>query len=196
MKTTLKIGLSMMIMLLSLNVIAQKKDKKVITFTVERKIEAAAERVWKVVGEDFGAIANSHPKIVSSNYNQGFITGGENAIRTCNFNEKGTKYLQEKQLEYDPENYRFKVQIFHAGKVPLDTEYSYGVYKVTPIDANSCKLSMTMGVRTKPAFLGPLAKGSFKKDIADYLLAVEHHVLTGENVTKENFKAIKKKYSK
>ncbi len=191
-----KLGLSVMIMMLSVNVIAQKKDKKVITFTVKRKINAPAKNVWKVVGEDFGAIANSHPKIVSSNYDQGFITGGENAMRTCNFNKKGTKFLKEKQVSYDPDNYTFKVQIYHSGKVPLNTDYSYGIYKVTPIDDNSCMLSMTMGVRTKPAFLGPLAKGSFKKDISDYLLAVEHHVLTGENVTKDNFKEIKKKYSK
>ena len=66
MKNILKIGLFLFLISISLNVIAQKTDKKVITFSVERIINAPAEKVWKVVGEDFGAIANSHPKIVSS----------------------------------------------------------------------------------------------------------------------------------
>ena len=194
MKKVIIISLSIIAMLASINVFAQKTDKKVITFSVERTINAPIDQVWKVVGEDFGAIANSHPKIVSSKYNQGHITGGENVTRTCNYNEKGTKYIQEKQVSYDPENYTFKVLIYQSGGIPLNTDYSYGIYKVIPIDANTCKLKMTMGIRTKPALLGRFAKKQFKRDIGDYLLAVEHHVLTGENVNKENFKVIKKKY--
>ncbi len=85
--------------------------------------------------------------------------------------------------------------IYQSSGIPLNTDYSYGIYKVTPIDDKTSQLSMTMVLRTKPAFLGGLAKGQFKRDIADYLLAVEHHVLTGENVNKDNFKEIKKKYS-
>ena len=185
----------MLLLTANISLFAQKTDKKVKTFTVERVIPASAERVWAVVGEDFGAIANSHPQIVSSSFNQGFTTGGENVSRTCNFNEKGSKYLQEKQVSYDAKNHTFKVLIYQAGGLPLDTEYNYAVYKVIPIDANSSKLVMDMGVRTKPAFMGGLAKGKFKKTIGDYLLAVEHHVLTGENVNKDNFKEIKKKYN-
>ena len=195
MRTTIKLGLILLLMVVNTSIFAQKTDKKVITFSVERIINASVEKVWKVVGEDFGAIANSHPKIVSSEYDQGHTTGGENVSRTCNFNEKGTKYLQETQVEFDAENYTFKVLINSAGGVPLNTDYSYGIYQVIPIDENSSKLVMTMGLRTKPAFLGWVAKGQFKRDIANYMIAVEHHVLTGENVNKENFKEIKKMYS-
>ena len=189
MRSIIKTGLSLLVVIISTSLFAQKSDKKVITFSVERIIDTSVKDVWKVVGEDFGAIANSHPKIVSSKYNQ-----GENVTRTCNFNEKGTKYVQEKQVSYDAENYTFKVLIYQSGGIPINTDYSYGIYKVVPINSTSCKLIMTMGVRTKPAFLVGIAKGQFKKDIADYLLAVQHHVLTDENENKENFKAIKKKY--
>lgn len=195
MKTIFKKLSLVLVIIIGQNAFAQKTDKKVISFSVERNINASAERVWKVVGEDFGAIANSHPKIVSSNYNQGHITGGENASRRCNFNEAGTKFLEEKQISFDAKNYTFKVLISQTGGIPLNNEYSYGIYKVTPVTDNSSILKMTMVLRTKPAFLGWFAKGKFKRDIADYLLAVEHHVLTGENVNKENFKRIKKKYT-
>ena len=131
---------------------------------------------------------------MSSNYNQGHITGGENVTRHCNFNEKGSKYIEEKQVSFDAENHTFKVLIYQSGGIPLDTDHSYGVYTVVPIDENSSKLVMDMGLRTKPAFMGGLAKGQFTKDIEEYMIAVEHHVLTGENVNKDNFKSIKKKY--
>lgn len=196
MKSIMKTGLSIILLVLAITANGQKTDKKVISFTIERTIKAPAVDVWKVVGEDFGAIANSHPKIVSSKYNQGHITGGENVTRTCNFNEKGTKYVQEKQVSFDAENYKFKVLIYQSGGIPLNTDYSYGIYQVVPIDDNTCKLTMTMGLRTKPPFMGGIAKGQFKNDIADYLLAVEHHVLTGETVNQDNFKQIKKQYKK
>ena len=195
MKSIIQYGIALLLMTISIQLFAQDSDKKLTVFSVERIIPASVDKVWKVVGEDFGAIANSHPKIVSSYYNQGHITGGENATRHCNFNEKGTKYLEEKQVSFDAENHTFRVKIYKTGGLPLDTDYTYGIYKVDEIDANTSKLTMTMELRTKPAFLGPLAKGSFSKDIADYLLAVEHHVMTGEVVNQENFKEIKKKYN-
>ncbi len=169
-------------------------QKKVQSFEVSRVINASAGEVWKVVGEDFGAIANSHPKIISSSYLEGSLTSGEGAERVCHFNEKATKYTHEKQIEYDPENLTFKVQVFHAERLPLDTDYSLATYQVVPLDKKSCKLVFSMEYRTKPAFLGPMAKGNFKKTLTNYLLSVEHHVLTGEIVNKETFKDIKRQY--
>ena len=171
-----------------------KKEKKVQSFTVERVIQAPVDKVWAVVGEDFGAIANSHPKIVSSNYVGGALKGGEGAERQCNLNEKGTKYVKEKQVAYDAENHTFKAQVYHVGGLPLDPNYNYAIYRVEKIDENSSKLVIDMGLRTNPSFMGAMMKGKFKKNIEDYALAVEHHVLTGENVNKDNFKEIKKQY--
>jgi hypothetical protein len=52
-----------------------------------------------------------------------------------------------------------------------------------------------MQYRTKPGFMGGIMKGSFKKLINDYFIAIEHHVKTGEKVTKDNFKDIRKLYA-
>ena len=83
-------------MILAFSVSAQKKVQ---TFTVSHVIKAPAEKVWAVVGEDYGAIAHSHPKIISSNYVGGTLKSGEGAERVCNFNKKGTRYLKEKQVK-------------------------------------------------------------------------------------------------
>ena len=186
----LKANLFVFAMLISTVVSAQKTQ----SFTVERTINLSAEKVWAVVGEDFGGIANSHPKIVSSKFNQGTLTAGEGAERVCYYNESGSKFVKEKQVGYDAENYTFSVQIFQAGKLPLVPELTQATYKVVPIDENSCRFEFAMEYRTKPAFMGAMAKGKFKKTIADYAIAVEHYAKTGEEVNKDNFKAIKKQY--
>ena len=191
MKIMLKTSISLIIMIVGTTGFAQKKAQ---TFTVSRVIEATAQQVWTVVGDDYGAIANSHPGIVSSEYKNGSLKGGEGAERVCYLNDKKTKATHEKQIEFDSKNYRFKAKVYQADGIPMDPEYTYAVYKVEAIDATSSKLIIQMNYRTKPAFMGAMAKGRFKKIMTGYALAVDHHVRTGEVVNKENFKEIKKQY--
>jgi hypothetical protein len=191
MKAMSRIGLVLLAVMISLTMFGQKKTHTVKT---SRVINAPADQVWKVVGEDFGAIANSHPQIVKSDYINGTLKSGEGAERVCHFNEKGTKYLHEKQTNYDPSNYTFNVKIFHAAGLPMDPNYANAQYKVVPIDDKTSRFEFTSTYRTKPAFLGGLMKKRFQKTIENYAIAIEHHVLTGEKVNKENFKEIKKKY--
>lgn len=193
MKSSIKISLLGLFIFLGFQPsFAQKKVK---TFTVEHVIDAPANKVWAVVGEDYGAIARSHPKIVSSNYVNGTLKAGEGAERVCSFNDKGTRYLHEKQVSFDPDNYAFRNQVIKAGKFPVNPAYTFGDYKVETIDANTSKFVFTMTYRTKPAFMGGMMKGQFKKLIKDYAIAIEHNVKTGEAVTKDNFKEIKKLYA-
>lgn len=196
MKRITLLGLAIVIMALPQEFFAQKKEKKVQQFKVSHVIMASADKVWAIVGEDYGAVANSHPKIINSEYINGSLKSGEGAERVCNFNEKGTKFLKEKMVNYDPDNYTFKNQVFQAGKFPVNPEYTYAIYKIEAIDENTSRFVFDMTYRTKPAFMGSFAKGSFKKLIADYAIAIEHHINTGEKVTKDNFRAIKKQYKK
>lgn len=193
MKIITRTGLSLLLALFTLTAFAQKKTQ---SFQVKTIINAPADKVWAVVGEDFGAIAKSHPKIVSSNYINGTLKAGEGAERVCNYNESGSRYLHEKQIKYDPVNYSFEVEISHIAGLPLVAEYSRASYTVVPIDDTSSEFVFTMTYRTKPAFMGAMMKNRFKKTIGDYAIAIEHHILTGEDVNKDNFKSIKDQYGK
>lgn len=173
------------------NGIAQE-DKKVQTFKVSKVLPFSAKEVWKVVGEDYGAIAHSHPKIIQSDYIHGSLQAGEGAERVCYFNDKQTRFLEEKMIDYSPETMTFTNKVTHAGKFPMDPDYTQAVYSVKEVDENSALLSFNMQYRTKPAIMGAIAKGKFKKLINDYFIAIEHHLRTGESVTKENFKKAKK----
>jgi hypothetical protein len=52
-----------------------------------------------------------------------------------------------------------------------------------------------MEYQTKPAFMGALVKGQFKKLLKDYFVSIEHYARTGESITLENYKEIRRKYS-
>ncbi|MEO1029938.1 MAG: SRPBCC family protein [Bacteroidota bacterium] len=173
------------------DIVAQKKVQE---FTVTKVIPHNAEKVWHVVGVDYGAVANSHPKIISSDYVEGTLKAGEGAERVCYFNDKKTRLLKERMISYDPDNMTFINQVFHADKFPVDPAYTRGIYKIEPIDENSCRFIFKMEYRTKPAFMGAFAKGKFKRLIRDYAISIEHHVATGEKVTKDNFRKVKKLY--
>lgn len=191
MKLAINLSLVVSMSLVSFLGFAQKKTQ---SFTVERIINAPAKDVWKVVGENYGDVADSHPGLLSSEYVGDQQHGGEGCERICYINEEKTKYTQETQINYDPANYTFTVQISHVENIPLDAENSTAVYRVIPIDENTCKIVIEMNLRTDPAFMGALAKGKFRKNIENYALAIQHNVQTGEKVNKENFKEIKERY--
>ena len=174
--------------------IAAKPEKAVKRFKVERVIELPADTIWNIVGVDYGSVAYSHPKIISSEYINGSLKAEEGAERICYFNEKGTQFLKEKMIDYDPANMQFTNVVYKAGKFPVDPEYTRAVYKVESLGENQCRLSFDMQFRTKPAMMGGMMKGSFKNLIEDYFIAIEHHARTGEKVTQDNFKEIKKLY--
>lgn len=184
------------ILLSSTLVVAQNssKEKKVKSFQVEKVLDLPADEVWAVVGEDYGSVANSHPRIISSDYINGSLQACEGAERVCNFNDKGTQYLKEKMVNYNPEHMTFVNQVYQAGKFPVDPELTRATYKVEDLGDQRSRISFDMQYRTKPAFMGGMMKGNFKKLINDYFISLEHHIRTGESVTKANFKEIKKQY--
>lgn len=192
MKKVLKCILVCMILTAGISAMAQKKVKK---FNVSKVVPIPANQVWKVVGEDYGKIADSHPKIMSSDYIDGSLMGKEGAQRVCYFNNKQTQFLKEKMVNFSPETMSFTNQVFQAGKFPVDPELTRALYSVEDLGNGKSKISFDMQYRTKPAFMGGMLKGAFKKLINDYFISIEHHVKTGEKVTKENFKKIKKNYT-
>ena len=174
--------------------LAQSMKKKYKTFTVSRVLPFSSEKVWAAVAEDYGNIANSHPKIVASNYLPGSLKGGKNAKRMCYFNDKQTRMLKEEIVEWNPEKGYFVNRVLEARKFPVNTDNTRATYSVKSLGANKSEVSMKMEFRTKPAFMGAMAQGQFKKLLNDYLLAVEHHIATGESVTAANFKEVKRQY--
>ncbi|MEL6944776.1 MAG: hypothetical protein AAFO82_19130, partial [Bacteroidota bacterium] len=113
----------------------------------------------------------------------------------CYFKEDSSQMLREKIVVWRPEQMEFDVAIKETKKFPVDTDATQFTIRVKSLSTNSSKIEMIMNYRTKPAFMGGMMKGNFTKRLEDYLMAVDHHVTTGEEVTVDNFKDIKKSYA-
>lgn len=181
-------------MLLLAGIASCNAQKKTHTFQVERIIPASAERVWETVGVGFANVSDYHGGIVKSELINGSTKSEVGCERICQLDNDGKKYVKEKLTAYNPSTMSFKAQLYSSTGVPTVPEYTYAKYKVEPINENSCKVIITQVYRTKPAFLGSIAKRQFVKYTEDQLVFIEHYTLTGEAVTKENQKEIKKKY--
>ena len=173
---------------------AMAQTKKQQQVVAERTVNLPADKVWHILAEDYGAIANSHPAIIKSEYASGTVKGEEGAERMCYFNKKGTQMFHEKITKWNAEQMSFTQIIKDYKKFPIDKEHTEVVYSVERIDGNTSKIKANLIYRTKPAFMGGMAKGKFRGMLEDYFLAIEHHIKTGEKVTVENFKSIKKHY--
>lgn len=160
----------LLVLFVSMNLFAQKKLQKLHTSAV---VNVSAKQLWKVIGEDYGAIANITPHLVSSKYIDSSKTiGSEGCERVCKLNESGSKFIKEKMINYDPANMSFTNIIYQIEKLPLES--SQAAYKVEAIDSVSCRIILDMQYRTKPAFMGRLAKGKFKKMTNDIAIYTEH----------------------
>ncbi len=165
-------------------------DKKMREADVVYEMDHSAEEVWEVIAGDYGRVAESHPRIVKSEYKQGSLTGELGAERTCWFNEKGTQVLHEQIVAFDAEAMTFDNRILEAAGFPVDPDNTLATYRVEDLGEGRSRVSIHMQFRATPAIMGGLMQGSFTSLLEDYFLSVDHHLSTGESVTRDNFKEI------
>jgi len=177
---------------------AQKMKKKFQTVKVELRIDAPADKVWEAMVLDYGAISNFSPYIYASNYEAGSLKGEVGAERKCSFNSKGSQWVHEKIKSIDHDK-RVMINVpIDGAKLPLDYDNTQAFYTVKENPDGSSTAGYEMQFRTKPAFMGMLAKGGFKKQLGGTLVGLKHFVETGEkvNLANEKYEEIKDKYPK
>ncbi|GAB5472652.1 MAG: hypothetical protein Mars2KO_07510 [Maribacter sp.] len=183
---------------ISLNASAQSMEKKFRTVKVEMKINETAERVWEAMVLDYGEIANFSPYIYTSTYTNNSLKGELGAERKCNFNSKGSQWSKERIAEIDNANMVMRNVVIDGAKLPLNFDNSQAFYRVKDNGDGTSTASYEFQFRTKPAFLGIIAKGGFKKQLSGTLVGLKHYIETGERVTggTNKYKEIKGKYPK
>ncbi|GMN06448.1 hypothetical protein MTsPCn5_18370 [Croceitalea sp. MTPC5] len=199
MRITMKSILAIaMLVIVSTTATAQSMEKKFRTVKVELKIDAPAERVWEAMVLDYGEISNFSPYIYTSEYTNGSLKGKVGATRKCNFNKKGTQWSHERIVDIDQENMVMRNLVFDGAKLPLNFDNSQAFYRVKDNGDGTSTASYEFQFRTKPAFLGAIAKGGFKKQMSGTLVGLKHYIETGERVTggTDKYKEIKDKYPK
>ena len=189
--------LSVALLLIGTIGVAQKMDKKYKSIEVEIEINAPAEKVWKAMVKDYGAISNWSPYIYAANYENGSLEGVEGAERKCDLNENGSRWVHERIASIDDRKMEMRNIILDGAKFPLDKENTQAYYRVKDNGNGTSKASYLMEFRGKPAIMTGMMKGSFKKSLENNLKGLKHYVETGEEVTpaNERIKDIKDLYT-
>ena len=178
--------LSVALLLIGTIAVAQKMDKKYKSIEVEIEINAPAEKVWKAMVKDYGAISNWSPYIYAANYENGSLEGVEGAERKCDLNENGSRWVHERIASIDDRKMEMRNIILDGAKFPLDKENTQAYYRVKDNGNGTSKASYLMEFRGKPAIMTGMMKGSFKKSLENNLKGLKHYVETGEEVTPAN----------
>lgn len=175
----------------------ERMTKKFRTLNTEIIIDAPAQEVWEAMVLDYGLIGNFSPFIYSSSYENGSLKGEVGAERKCFFSANEKRWTHETILEIDHDQMRMTNIIVDAAKFPLDKNNSQAIYYVLDNGDGTSTAGYKFQYRTKPAFMGGLVSGRFKKLLGGTLIGLKHYVETGEivNASNEKFDDIKDQYS-
>jgi len=167
---------------------------KVRIFNFQYILPFSADTVWKLVAENYGDVADYSNGLISSSYLKGATKGIEGCERRCDIDNKGT-YLIEKMVNLNSHKMQFTNLITQANKLPIVPLLSKTVFTLSASTNDSCKMTIEVHFRTKPAFLALFMKGVSSKQMANLAIGIEHFLKTREKVTKQNFATISKKYT-
>ena len=169
-----------------------KMRKKMVSFEVVQEIDAPTENVWRVVAEDFGEVHKSHPVATYSQYLEGHQAEiGVKRIMYMSENRK--KYFVDKLARWESGKH-LTIEVVEKKGFPIRPAYTWVNMDLDPLPGNRSRLKLRFNYLTRPAFLKGMAKGSLKKNFKEYAWAIDHHVRTGEEITSDNWKNIRKHY--
>ena len=187
-----------LVVLTGTSLTAQEKQKGITYFSIYQEFDFPVETLWKTVAEDYGNIINSHPAIYKSTYINGSSKGELGAERIMEFNKRGTKSLSEKIVAWNPKNYTYDVKLEKAEGFPINEDVTLANLSFKSISPTRSSFQFDFSYGTKPRFMAKVAKGKFSALLEDYMISLEHYILTGEKVNAEigNFKEVKLAYKK
>ena len=152
-------------------------------FVVSKIIEFPADDVWRIVAEEYGDQYRSNPFVFHSEWIGWDTTVQDGARRLCHFAEDGSKQGKERMVNVDKDAYTFTTQVFEAKGIEADPGHSGLTYRITPLFDTACRLEMEVQSKTLPAFVGTVKRELFEEMVKGYMLGIEYHLKTGEDVT-------------
>lgn len=152
-------------------------------------INASKESVWKVLFDQYGDIHQHNPTMISSHYLNDATQGALNCVRSCRFSEK--LFLEEKISDIE-ENKRITITVTKHN-FPFIKDMS-ATYELISLSSQKTEIHMTSFVSSSPSFMIHLMKGQMGKPLLKHLFGMKYYIETGNTVSMDNYKSIKKNY--
>lgn len=159
------------------------------SFKVETTVNTRLEEVWDLIYNRFGETALFNPNIEHSQFVTG-LKGEVGCERVCNLDPK--TFVREQIVSANPQK-SFTVDIVDSN-MPMVEKMLVTLHLIPA--GEKTNVSITANYITKPAFMGTMVKGMFKKMLLKVLIGLKYHLETGNAVSKATFKPIFKQYQK
>ncbi|MEL6251401.1 MAG: SRPBCC family protein [Bacteroidota bacterium] len=171
----------------------EKIRRKVVSFEIIEEIDAPLAVVWKTLAGDFGEVYKSNPVSDYSVYAQGFDQPQLGAQRIMYMSKDRKKYFVDRLAKWEEEKH-LTIEIVDKKGFPIRPNYTWLNMDLEKLGEGKTQLKIRFNYLTKPAFLKGLAKNGLKKNFREYAWAIDYHCRTGEIITRENWKEIRKNY--
>ncbi len=164
--------------------------KKLREVHIDIIVNTSKEELWDLTFNRFGEVNVFNPVIEGSHYTSE-AKGEVGCERHCAIDSKGTHVLE--RIVDATGHDSFEIEIV-GGNMPM-MEAAFARFNFEDVAPNKTQVHLVMRFRSKPAFMAPLMAIMIKGMLSDMLKGLKYHLETGELVTKENIKAIKKAYN-
>lgn len=175
-----------------LEAIARKEGKEL--FVLEQNINVSAEKVWEVIAHNFARVSDSHPVSPKSDFANGSDTVQLGSQRIMYMTQNEKKYFVDEIIGLDNKKRELLINVVKAKGYPI--KFSNVRFIVDIVGKHESQLIMIFSYQTKPKMLQKMAKKGLKKQLQEYIYAIDHHCQTGEKITKKNWSIIREKYHK
>lgn len=162
--------------------------------TAQREFQHPIDEVWATFFEGFDQGYKFNPNWVDSGWINGAERAEVGAERFMQGDTKGKRVFFERITYFSPEEKKLRFEIYDVKGVPLDTSAAFGESQLIALDENRTLFKITFFYRTSPAFFAGFAQGGLEKDFHEMTVAMEHYIDTHEEVTRENYREIARRY--
>lgn len=150
---------------------------------VTQVLNAAKEKIWNALFNDYGDIHLHNPGIVKSHNLNDATKGALGCSRHCEFVDGN--FIDEKITQVK-ENKTFTVTVINSSYPPTVKEW-YSVYELTSLGDDKTEIKMTLNILTDPEMMADGIVEQMKEPLGFYLIGLGYYIETGTAVTMDNF---------
>jgi len=152
------------------------------TATRSSTINAPIERVWPVLA-DFAGTYRWNPVVLAS-HAVGDQSSGLGARRRCEFNDDGSKWLEEEIIAFDATRHRYTLQLMQGTEMPPvdNVQVQISADSATPSTTEVTMTATLLGRGPLQKVVAGVGSLALRRVLGQLMAGLQQHVDTGREV--------------